>query len=83
MVSHRLSHLASPSHGDPCPAVQVQQWEVALLVLLKALSFEVVPPLQEALESRQGIALLSAALKGRGLTEEHFGCLLEVLCPDD
>ena len=63
--------------------MQVHQWEVAVLVLLKALSFEVVAPLQPALETRSGIASVSKALKTRGLTEEHFACLLEVLCPDD
>jgi len=75
--------VATLDFAEAIGSLHVHQWEVALLVMLKSLSFEVVPPLQEALESRQGIALLSVGLKGRGLTEEHFACLLEVLCPDD
>ena len=39
--------------------------------------------LQASLESREGVGRLSAALSARGLTEEHFACLLEVLIPDE
>ena len=42
-----------------------------------------VSGLQAWLESREGVGRLSAALKARGLTEEHFACLLEVLVPDE
>lgn len=56
---------------------------MALAVFLKALSLQRVPALRPALESREGVAALSAALTGRGLSEEHFTCLVEVLAPED
>ncbi len=67
----------------PLSWAQAPAWEVALLVCLKALSLHRVPSLQLALESRDGVAALSAALSARGITEELFACLVEVLCPDD
>lgn len=62
---------------------QAGVWEVALVVFLKALSLRRVPALRPALESREGVGAVSAALAARGLTEELFACLLEVLCPED
>lgn len=54
------------------------QWQVILLVLLKALSLERVPALRPAFEEREGVARLSAALRGLGCTLEAFGALLDV-----
>ena len=54
------------------------QWQVILLVLLKALSLERVPALRPAFEEREGIARLSASLRGLGCTLEAFGALLDV-----
>jgi hypothetical protein len=58
-------------------------WEVAALACLKALSLQQTPALQPAFESRDGVTALSAALNQRGLSEEHFCSLLDVLAPDD
>lgn len=68
---------------DPISSLGKQQWDMVLLVALKSLSFAVVPKLQPTLESRDSVTLLSTALSDRGLTEDHFACLVEVLCPDD
>lgn len=54
------------------------QWQVLLLVLLKALSLERVPALRPAFEAREGIARLSQSLQRLGCTLEAFGALLDV-----
>lgn len=66
-----------------CCGLQAGVWEVAALVGLKALSLRQAPALQPALESREGVTALSAALAARGLSEEHFSSLLDVLVPED
>lgn len=80
-MSVHIDSSVSTERSRVC--VQKRQWEVALLVVLKAVSFAVVPTLQPALESRESIELISSALSTRGLTEDHFACLIEVLCPDE
>jgi hypothetical protein len=63
--------------------LQAAVWEVAALTCLKALSLQQSPVLQPALESREGVTALSSALAARGLSEEHFCSLLDVLVPED
>ena len=59
------------------------QWQVILLVLLKALSLERVPALRPAFEERQGITRLSASLRRLGCTLEAFGALLDIVVVAD
>lgn len=63
--------------------LQAAQWQVVAIVLLKALSFERLPSLKPAFESRQGITLLHKTLSDLKFTIEELYCVLELLCPPD
>ena len=65
------------SKNSPSP-LSDPQWQVLLLVLLKALSLERVPALRPAFEGREGVSRLSAGLQRLGCTLEAFGALLDV-----
>ena len=59
--------------------VQDSHWQVVLLVLLKALSFERIASLQDSFDSRQGRVALNGLLTAQEFTNEMFEALLEVL----
>lgn len=59
------------------------QWQVVVLVLLKAMSLERHPALRPAFERREGIARLSSCLRRLGCTLEAFGALLDVVVEAD
>ena len=62
-----------------CNVMQDTQWQVVVLVLMKALSLHRIPALQEALESRHCLAALDKLLKSQEFSTEMFDALLEVL----
>ena len=66
----------------PLPiTVQVGQWQVVVILLLKALSLERCPPLRQAYETREGIGRLNRLLGSLSFTSEEFYAALELLCP--
>eukprot|EP00887_Chlorella_sp_A99_P003333 scaffold26.g3333.t1 len=67
----------------PLPALKGPQWQVAVVVLLKALSLERVPSLREAFESRDGLCRLSQLLGSLSFTMDEFYAVLELLALPD
>ena len=66
----------------PLPiTVQVGQWQVVVILLLKALSLERCPPLRQAYETREGIGRLNRLLGSLSFTSEEFYAALELICP--
>lgn len=59
--------------------LQDTQWQIVVLVLMKALSLHRIPALQDILESRHGLAALDKLLKSQEFSSEMFDALLEVL----
>ena len=61
------------------PAFTSLQWQVVVLVLLKALSMARVPSLRTSFETREGAARVGQALAAYSFTEEEFYAVLELL----
>ncbi|KAL0032891.1 hypothetical protein WJX77_005051 [Trebouxia sp. C0004] len=76
---HLYELLASMHFPTPIPAIKDTQWQVVVLVLMKALSLHRIPALQDTLESRHGLAALDKLLKSQEFSSEMFDALLEVL----
>lgn len=65
----------------PLPSFKVGQWQVVVVLLLKALSLERCPPLRPAFETREGIGRVNQLLARLRFTSEEFYAALELLCP--
>ncbi|DBA66827.1 TPA: hypothetical protein ACH3X2_001963 [Trebouxia sp. C0005] len=76
---HLYEVLASMYFPTPIPAIKDTQWQIVVLVLMKALSLHRIPALQDILESRHGLAALDKLLKSQEFSSEMFDALLEVL----
>lgn len=61
-----------------CLFMQNGDWQMLTLVLLKALSLQQLPALQEMFDSRVGAQNLSACLAGIGYSIEEFWTLLDL-----
>ena len=59
----------------------MSQWQVVVVLLLKALSLERCPALRPSFETRDGIARLNRLLGTLSFTSEEFHAALELLCP--
>lgn len=71
---------------DPLLAPRIQQtgqWQLLLIILLKALSMQRAPFLRPAFESREGISRLNAALANRLFTIEEFYAVLELVVVEE
>ena len=76
-----LDVAEQPSTPLPFPSLQAPQWQVLVVLLLKALSLERCPPLRPHFETREGISRLGRLLAGLSFTSEEFYAALELLCP--
>lgn len=65
------------------PPFRPAQWEVLVLVLLKAASMERAPGLRPLFETREGIQKLGLALGRRCFTIEEFYAVLDLLLEED
>ena len=65
------------------PAFSSAQWQVVVLVLLKALSMGRGPGLRPWFESREGIRRVNKELALHSFTIEEFSALLELLLVED
>ncbi|CAL8463766.1 g3300 [Coccomyxa elongata] len=63
------------------PSLKEREWQLVTLTLLRALSIERLPALQEQFDSRSGVRAFNALLAELGCTVEEFDALLEVLLP--
>ncbi|BDA48341.1 probable RNA polymerase II subunit B1 CTD phosphatase RPAP at C-terminar half [Coccomyxa sp. Obi] len=63
------------------PSLKEREWQLVTLTLLRALSIERLPTLQEQFDSRGSVRALNALLAESGCTVEEFDALLEVLLP--
>lgn len=61
---------------------QSAQWQLVLMLFLKALSLRRAPFLRTAFESRGGIGRFNLALATRRFTVEEFCAALELLVPE-
>jgi hypothetical protein len=75
--------LRTLSLMDALPAFSTTQWQLALVVLLKALSMERLPALRPAFESRVGVARWNAELTAARFTVEEFAAVLELLLDEN
>lgn len=64
----------------PPTVSQVSQWQVVVILLLKALSLERCPALRPSFETRDGITRLNRLLGSLSFTSEEFYAALELLC---
>ncbi len=79
-AEHALDEAVATLRGEgPLPAFKAAQWRVLALVLLKAASLERCPELRAALESREGVGRLGAALAAASFTVEEFYAVLELV----
>ncbi|PSC70503.1 hypothetical protein C2E20_5962 [Micractinium conductrix] len=78
-VVHEL--LRSMRVVGPLPAFKATQWQVVIVLLLKALSLERCPPLRPSFETREGIGRVNRLLASLSFTSEEFYAALELLCP--
>ncbi|KAL6782355.1 hypothetical protein ACKKBG_A06480 [Auxenochlorella protothecoides x Auxenochlorella symbiontica] len=65
------------------PSFKTGQWQLLLIILLKALSMQRAPFLRPAFESREGISRLNAALANRLFTIEEFYAVLELVVVEE
>lgn len=65
------------------PAFSSMQWQVLVVVLLKALSMERLPSLRPSFETREGIQRLGQTLAASSFTIEELYAVLELLLDPD
>lgn len=70
-------------NGRVVVVVQDHEWQLVILVLLKALSVERLPALQPSLEGRAGVQSITSFLSRLSYTLEEFDALLETIMPVD
>ena len=63
--------------------MQDHEWQLVILVLLKALSMERLPALKPSLEGRAGVQNITSFLSRFSYTLEEFDALLETIMPVD
>jgi hypothetical protein len=81
VISTGLNELVRTMQFEgPLPSFTAQQWQVVVVLLLKALSMERLPALRESFETREGVRRLGAALGELAFTAEEFYAALELLC---
>jgi len=61
--------------------MQEREWRLMTLALLRVLSIERLPALQEHFDGRVGALRVSSMLSDAGCSPEEFDALLEVLLP--
>lgn len=59
--------------------MQDAHWQVLVLLLMKGLSLQRLPSLQDSFCSRHGLVALNKLLTAQEFTSEMFDALLEVL----
>lgn len=62
--------------------MQEREWLLVTLALLRVLSIERLPALQEHFDGRAGSLHVSSMLADAGCSPEEFDALLEVLLPE-
>ncbi|KAL4539560.1 hypothetical protein Ndes2437B_g02073 [Nannochloris sp. 'desiccata'] len=65
------------------PAFMSSQWQLVVMMFLKALSMEHVPGLRPAFETREGVHRVNKILTANGFTIEEFVAVLEILLESD
>jgi len=65
------------------PAFMSSQWQLVVMMFLKALSMERVPGLRPAFETREGVHRVNQILAANSFTIEEFVAVLEILLESD
>jgi len=65
------------------PAFMTSQWQLVVMMFLKALSMERMPGLRPAFETRQGVHRVNQILTANAFTIEEFVAVLEILLEAD